>query len=120
MFSGGRVGTVLVVHTTIPFDPECREAAIALVADLVKYSRTEDGTVRYHAMEDLSEPGVVRFFEQYEDAAAADAHTGSEQYRQFVTSLPDLVDGTIETVQFEADDVDAVELSAREAVAALD
>lgn len=112
--------TVLVVHTTIPLEPESREEAINLVADLVEYSRTEDGTVRYRAMEDVTETSVLRFFEQYEDTAAAEAHTRSDQYRQFVTSLPDLVDGNIETVQFETDDVECVEFSATEAVAALD
>lgn len=111
---------MLVVHTTLPIDPDRREKAMEHVAEMVEYSRQESGTVRYRAMEDVTDPNVVRFFEQYEDAAAAEAHTDSEQYRQFVEALPEFVDGEIETVQFEADAVDTVEFSATEAVAALD
>ena len=111
---------MLIVHTTIPLDPTRREEAVDLVADLAEHSRTEDGTVRYRAMADITEPNVVRFFEQYEDAAAAEAHTESDQYRRFVEALPDLVDGDIETVQFETDNVDVVEFPATAAVEALD
>lgn len=111
---------MLVVHTSIPFDPTRREEAVALIVDLVEHSRAEDGTVRYRAMEDLIEPDVVRFFELYEDPAAAEAHTESEQYRRFVTALPDLVDGDIETVQFETDDFDVAEFTAATAVDALE
>lgn len=63
---------------------------------------------------------MVRFFEQYEDATAAEAHTESGQYRRFIEALPDFVDGEIETVQFETDEVDVVEFTAEAAVEALD
>ena len=91
-----------------------------LVAELVEHSRAEDGTVRYRAMTDVDDPDVVRFFEQYEDAAAAEAHAESDVYRRFVASLPDLVDGTIETVQITDGDVQTAEFTPADAVEALD
>ncbi|MFC7325828.1 putative quinol monooxygenase [Halorubrum rutilum] len=111
---------MLINHTTIRFDPAKRAEAMALVDDLVDRSRTEDGTVRYRAMTDVGDPDVVRFFEQYEDAAAAEAHAESEQYRRFVESLPELADGNVETIRIRADETDRVELTPRDAVDALD
>lgn len=111
---------MLINHTTISFDPEQRDEAMEQVRALVDHSRTESGTVRYRAMVDIDDANVVRFFEQYEDAAAAKTHTESEQYRQFVESLPDLVDGTIETIQIQSDSVERGEFTAADAVNALD
>ncbi|MFC4247880.1 putative quinol monooxygenase [Natribaculum luteum] len=111
---------MLVIHTTIPFDSARREEVMELVSGLVECSKTEDGTVRYRAMIDIDDPSVMRFFEQYEDAAAAETHTKSVQYRRFVKSLPDLVDGKIETIQFETDEIACTEFTASDAAAALD
>ena len=111
---------MLINHTTIPFDPAQRDEAMELVTDLLEYSKAEDGTVRYRAMTDVENSNVVRFFEQYEDVAAAEAHTESGQYRRFVESLPDLVDGKIETVQFQSEDVQCAEFTASEVVDTLD
>lgn len=108
------------VLTTIPVDPAHRETAMASITELVEQSKAEDGTVQYHAVEDLTEPNLVRFFELYEDAEAANAHATSEPYRDFINALPEFVDGTIETRQFETDDVSVAEFTAKEAVEALD
>ncbi|UPW01617.1 antibiotic biosynthesis monooxygenase [Halorussus gelatinilyticus] len=88
----------IVVHTTITFDAERRDEAIALVDDLVEQSRNEAGTVRYRAMTDIGDENTVRFFEQYEDEEAWTAHTESDHYRRFTDRLPELVDGTMETI----------------------
>ncbi|MXR52900.1 antibiotic biosynthesis monooxygenase [Halovenus sp. WSH3] len=109
-----------VVHTTIPLDPDCGDELVDRVDDLVERSRNEDGTVRYRAMRDLTEGNLLRFFEQYEDADAAEAHTNSEEYRRFNELLPEVVDGKIETLQFETDEVHAVEFTAADAVDALE
>lgn len=111
---------MFVVHTTLRLDPAQRDLAMDLISDLVEHSKAEDGTVRYRALEDLTERHTVGFFEQYEDAAAAEAHTRAEPYRRFVEALPDLVEEEIETVQFEADDVDVARFDASAAVEALD
>jgi len=111
---------VYVVHTTIPLDPDHADDVIDRIEDLVEQSRTEDGTVRYRATRDLSDPNLIRFFEQYEDADAAERHTESDEYRQFNEILPDVVSGPTETVQFETDDVHTVEFTASEAVDALE
>jgi quinol monooxygenase YgiN len=95
---------VIVVHTSIPIDPECYDEAIELIEDLTERSRREEGAVRYRATTDITDPYTIRFFEQYEDEAAVQAHTETEYYREFNDRLPGLVDGHIETIQFVTDE----------------
>lgn len=109
--------TVIVVHTAVPFDPARLDEAMGLVEDLVAQSRSEPGTVSYHAATDTGEDGLVRFFEQYEDDAAMETHRESEAYRRLVAALPDLADGEIEIVRFRTDDVERSTLSPAEAAA---
>ena len=107
---------MFVIHTTVPLDSECCGEAMEIITDLVEHSQTEDGTVRYRAMQDVSDPNVVRFFEQFEDVAAAAEHTESEPYRRFVEALPDLVSGPLETIQFETDELEVHEFDAVDAI----
>lgn len=111
---------VILIHTTIPLDSEREEELIGRIDDLVEHSRTEDGTIRYHALRDLSKPKLIRFIEQYEDREAAESHTESDAYRRFIEKLPDVVDGEIETVQYEIADVAVTEFTATDAMAALE
>jgi len=111
---------MLINHTTIRLNPAERSKAIDLIGELIEYSQTEDGTVTYRAMTDIGDSTVVRFFEQYEDRAAAEAHTESEAYRRFVESLPEIVEGNIETIQIRADEIDRAEFTPQDAIEALD
>ena len=111
---------MIVVCTSIHVAPDRRVEVIDCITDLVERSRNEEGTVRYYAQAGLTDPNVSRFFEQYENAAAAEVYTESEQYRRFVELLPAVTDEEIETVQFAADDVEAVSFGAEEAVAAVE
>lgn len=89
---------MIVVHSTIPLDPDRLDEAKQLVASVTEQSREEDGTIRYRAMVDLDDRSTVRFFEQYEDKDAWDAHTESAHYQKFMRQLPTVVDGQMETV----------------------
>ncbi|WP_440989636.1 putative quinol monooxygenase [Haloarchaeobius baliensis] len=92
-----------VVLTSVPIDPDRREEALELFADLAERSRAEPGTVAYDATVDVSDRNVVRFVERYEDAEAAEAHTETEHYERFVDRLPEFVAGEMETTQFAVD-----------------
>jgi len=90
------------------------------VEELVDHAQREAGTVRYRAAMDVTNPSLLHFFEQYEDAAAAEVHAESEPYRQFMSALPEFADGSIETVQFETDDVHVSEFTATDAANAVE
>lgn len=74
-----------------------------LFEEIVEHSRAEDGVVDYHATTDISNPNVVRFFEEYEDAAAFEAHSQTEHTARLEEALPDLLVGEPTVRRFEVD-----------------
>lgn len=54
-------------------------------------------------MTDITNPNILRFFEQYEDVEAAKAHSQTDHYKEWIEALPDMVDGQLENIQFEID-----------------
>lgn len=101
---------MIVLHASFPIDPERRDEALELVDDLVDQSQAEEGMIDYRATTDLQEPAVIRFFEQYEDAEAFEAHTQTAHFQEFEAALPDLLAGDPEIVRFEVDDATELDL----------
>ncbi|WP_458188493.1 putative quinol monooxygenase [Haladaptatus sp. NG-WS-4] len=99
---------MLIVHTSIPIKSEYRAKAIKAAESLAGQSRNEDGTVRYRAMVDVENPNVLRFFEQYEDVVALEAHVETDHYRKFENELPKLVNGELETIRVRVDDSETI------------
>jgi quinol monooxygenase YgiN len=50
----------------------------------------------------------VRFFEQYEDENAFEAHTQTDHFQEFEAALPDLLAGEPEILRFDVES--AIEL----------
>jgi len=101
---------VIVLHAAFPLDPATRDEALELIEALVKQSQQEEGMIDYRAATDISDPNVVRFFEQYEDAAAFEAHSQTDHFQEFEARLPDLLAGEPEVLQFEVDSATELEL----------
>lgn len=101
---------MIVVHASFPLDPDSREEALELVDDLVTESQAEDGMIDYRAATDVSDPNVVRVFEQYEDEAALEAHSQSDHFREFAAALPDLLAGEPTVTRFDVDSATDVAL----------
>jgi quinol monooxygenase YgiN len=55
---------VIVLHATFPLDQATRDEALDVMEDLVEQSQNEDGILDYRAATDVSDPNLVRFFEQ--------------------------------------------------------
>jgi quinol monooxygenase YgiN len=96
---------MIVVHTSIPIDPDRYDEALDIVTDLVEQSRQEPGVVRYRATTDIDGDHTIRFFEQYEDESAWEAHAESDHLQRFEARLPDLVAGEMETVSVAGGDI---------------
>lgn len=101
---------MLVIHAVFPIDPEKRDEAEELVAELVEASNREDGTIEYRAAWDLTESNVLRFSEQYEDEAAFAAHGETDHFRAFESALPDLLAGEPQVTQFEVESATELDL----------
>lgn len=59
--------------------------------------------IDYRATTDSSDPDIVRFFEQYENATAFEAHTQTDHFQEFEAALPDLLAGEPEVIQFKVE-----------------
>lgn len=101
---------MIVLHAVFPLDPAKRDDALDLIEDLAEQSRAEDGMIDYRAATDISDPNVVRFFEQYEDEAAFEAHSQTDHYEAFAAALPDLLAGEPEVHRFEVDSATQLDL----------
>lgn len=101
---------MIVLHASFPIAPDRRDDALDLVEDLVEQSRNEDGMIEYRATTDVEDRNVVRFFEQYEDEDAFEAHTRTAHFKEFEDAVPDLLAGEPEVVKFDVDSATALEL----------
>ncbi len=91
---------MIAVHAALPIRPDRREEALDLVADLAEATRAEEGVIEYHATVDLEDENVVRFFEQYEDQAALDAHMRTDHYVDLMGELLEMLADDPEVTQF--------------------
>lgn len=96
---------MIVIRAIIPVESDRRERAVSLASELADESRSEPGNIDYQVATDIEDPDVLRFFEQYEDASAFEAHAESSHFQSFTAELPDLVDGEPTVIRFEVDSV---------------
>lgn len=101
---------MLVVHATFPIDPECHDEARERIETLAKQSRQEDGINEYQVAADVDNANVFRFFEQYENEAAFEAHAETDHFEDFAAALPELLAGEPTVTQFEVTNASPVEL----------
>lgn len=101
---------MILLHAAFPLDPDKRDEALEMISELAEKSRAEPGMIDYRPALDVDDPNVVRFFERYEDAAAFEAHSQTEHFREFEAALPDLLAGEPEITKFEVDSASDLEL----------
>ncbi|WP_226005860.1 putative quinol monooxygenase [Natrinema salinisoli] len=101
---------MIVIHASFPIDPDSRDEALDLIEDLVSESQQEDGIIDYRAATDVTDPNVVRFFEQYEDEEAFGAHTQTDHFQELEAALPELLAGEPEVTKFDVDSAEELEL----------
>ena len=94
---------MIVMHASLPVQPEGREAALELVTNLAEQSRAEDGVIDYRVTTDAEEPDTVRIFEQYEDDEAVDAHMSSDHFQAFQGEIGAHLAGEPTLLRFDAE-----------------
>lgn len=92
---------MLVMHATLPVAEESRADAVALATDLAAETRTESGVIDYRVAADVDDPTTLRFFEQYEDEAAMEAHMNSDHFQQFQGAIAEHLAGEPTLVRFD-------------------
>ena len=102
--------TMIVLHAVFPIEPDKLDDALDLAETMVEESNEEPGVINYRAATDVGAGNLLRFFEQYEDAAAMEAHVESDHFGTFEAALPDLLAGDPDITRFDVDSVSDVEL----------
>jgi quinol monooxygenase YgiN len=98
---------MLILYAVLPLDPDHREAALEATQEIAERSREEPGVIDYRASTDVERPNTLRFLEQYEDAAALEAHLETDHYAEFEeTVIEGMLDGEPTLHRFEADPID--------------
>ncbi|MFT4882368.1 MAG: quinol monooxygenase YgiN [Natronomonas sp.] len=102
---------MLVIHASMPLDPEHRDEALDRIADLARTVREEeDGVLDYRATTDVNDPNVVRFVERYEDEQALATHSQTDHYQAFAEALPGWLAGEPEVLRFDVDGMSELDL----------
>lgn len=101
---------MIVLHAAFPIREEKMDEALDLIDDLVEASNEEAGILTYRATRDLHDENTIRFFEQYEDEAAVEAHNQTSHFREFEAELPDLLAGEPELTRFDVADASEMDL----------
>jgi quinol monooxygenase YgiN len=94
---------MIVLHAVFPIDPDSLDEALNHARTLVEESNREEGMIDYRAATDVEDEATIRFFEQYEDDEAFEAHTQTDHFRAFEEALPDLLAGEPEVLRFEVE-----------------
>ncbi|MFC5134388.1 MULTISPECIES: putative quinol monooxygenase [Haloferacaceae] len=101
---------MIVLHAVFPIEADRLDEALDHARTLVEESNREDGTIEYRAATDVEDGTTLRFFEQYEDAAAFEAHTETDHFRAFEAALPDLLAGEPEVRRFDVESAAELDL----------
>ncbi|MUW15884.1 antibiotic biosynthesis monooxygenase [Halorubrum sp. CBA1125] len=101
---------MIVLHAVFPIEPDRFDEALDHAATLVERSNEEEGMVDYRAAVDVEDESTIRFFEQYEDAAAFEAHTQTDHFQAFEAALPDLLAGEPEITRFDVESAAELDL----------
>jgi quinol monooxygenase YgiN len=101
---------MLIVRATFPIDPDRHDEGLELIRTLAEYSNEEDGVIDYQVATDVDDPNLFRFFEQYKDEAAFEAHAKTDHFQEFEAALPDLLAGEPEVTQFDIEESSTVDI----------
>lgn len=98
------------MHATFPINPDHRDEALDQIGTLAERSREENGVIDYRVAVAIDNPNLFKFFEEYEDEAAFEAHARTDHFQEFEAALPTLLAGEPDVTQFDDAEASTVEL----------
>ena len=70
-----------------------RDEFIKTAQELIKKSREEDGNISYSLFEDIKNPNVLTFIEEWKDMEAIEFHNNTEHFKRIVPLLAEFKEG---------------------------
>lgn len=84
---------MIVVTGTAKVKGEHKDEALTHARTLMEATRQEPGCIAYMWGEDLDDPNQVVIYEEWENADAQQAHSGSPHFAEFLTNVASLMAG---------------------------
>ncbi|MFB6253735.1 MAG: putative quinol monooxygenase [Halobacteriaceae archaeon] len=100
---------MIILHAKLPIKEEKMDEALELAKKLVEKSNQEEGMIDYRATRDIEDNNIIRFFEQYEDAEAFQAHNETSHFQEFEEKIPDLLANEPEIIKFKVSETTELE-----------
>jgi quinol monooxygenase YgiN len=96
---------MILIVVKFPVRPDRTDEWTALAIDYARAVQAEEGSLFFEWSRSLEEPDTFVCVEGFRDAAAGQAHTGTEHFRRFVAEAPDLVARQPEIIYVDAPEV---------------
>ena len=99
---------MIIVHGFVSYRHACRDRALQLFREIARTARAEPGCMRYEVF--LSDAGAPTLFllQEWDNLDSLSSHFRTEGMERLVQSLPQVLDGEIDTRRFEIPDIDPV------------
>ncbi len=78
-----------------------RDAYLEIARQLVAESRKEPGCISYGLYQDLSNPNILTFIEEWEDQAAIDFHNSTPHYTTLCPKLAEYRIGSMDLTRYQ-------------------
>ncbi len=97
---------MIIVHGFVSYRHACRDRALQLFGEIARTARQEPGCLRYEVF--LAATGAPSLFllQEWDNLDALSSHFRAEDMERLVQSLPDVLDGEIDTRRFEIPDLE--------------
>lgn len=73
-----------------------KDKFIELTKELIEKSRQEDGCISYNLCQDINNPSILTFIEEWKDKEAIKVHNNTEHFTRIVPLLADFRVGNSE------------------------
>ena len=93
---------MILIVVKIPVRPERAEEWSALAADYARAVNAEEGSLFFEWSRSVEEPDTWVCVEGFRDSAAGGAHAGTQDFKDFVETAPDLVAAQPEIMYVDA------------------
>ena len=77
---------MLIIHVRAVIKPESRETFLAAAREVIAQTRREPGSLSYSCYEDIAEPNVFIFYEEWRTQADIDAHLAQPYTQALLTA----------------------------------
>ena len=95
---------MIIVHGFVSYRIACRERAMQVFHEIARAARSEPGCLRYDVFLAVSGGPTLFLLQEWENLDALTSHFRTEDMERLAQTLPDVIDGEINTRRFEIPD----------------